>query len=733
MARRIGRSPRDLKLAQGTQAAREELGLSRAAPTPEPQSKSVTVGAGSKAVADILSNESNIRSLRLAASTAPEDQQNSLESLLALQKTRSSSVPELFTAQKIFGSALDTAFNPPATIAATIETAKGPVGKFVARTAIEVGIGQLAAGPVGAATALTRSVGRGVALRAGERIARGVVRAAPNIARVGGGEAIGSLVAETFDPTGGEFDLQAAAERAAVTGLVGGTAELLVPGFSDAFNFLRNGGFQLVDGARPVVDKLMAEGAQVASPGFFSNSRFIQILDNIGSGSFFGGGKLAQAKRGGAEFFDDEVGAFMNAFQTFARGTIEVEKLAKDLILNGADAFRLVAKKKYGVIDELVGGGFNVDLNPLIKQLKTMEAEFGGGGATKILSEIDRIRGFGKVSDLNTVTFQTAADIRSKLLGLSREGNSIFAGEASKFGKRTSPTVTEQMEKAFKFASKEGLITEAPEALIKRWKSANEFWKEGVGTFNTGLMARLAGESPSGLINAARNSPGAMRIMRNTIEGIEGKVLVQGKDVTGKQVWEQVQGQLLLDQATKALGRGEVVADLVDGAKVVRAFKQKRELMEEAFGKEGFENVLNVFEHAALVQGKGQKKGLPGKMWIQLSQGTALAAGLPAAAGVFIGLGGAAGAATVAGFGLIMFGPLAAASKFSKKSFTKWLLQGTDETITAEKRIRAMTQLVVLAREQGFVIANTSQGERARAGQKQWTPGPAFLGGPQQP
>jgi hypothetical protein len=595
------------------------------------------------------------------------------------------------------------------------EAFTSPTGKFITRTIGETAGGVAAAGghPIGAVRPLTRTVGKNVIKRAGERVVRGVQRAAPNMWKVGLGEGVTSLLMEgidpTLDPESGEFDLRAAIERAAITGTTGALFESIVPGVNDGLEFLRKGGFKLVDeAAEPVVEKILEEGA-AAAPGFFANSRILQLMDNIAAGSFFGFGSGKRVKRKGAEIFNKEAEDFIDAYRTAASGSIAVEQLASDLLTGGVDAWKLTGKKMYGVIDELTGGGYKVDLNPIIRELETARSKFGGQGAKQILDDIENMRKHGRVSELNTVSFEDAHEIRSDLLALSRGGgDELVAGKKQALGKRLSPLISAEMDKAFKLVSgKPGLIEEVPGELIKRKHAADAFWKAGSETFNTSLVRQLAADGPTGLINAARKSPGSMRVIRETIESIDTPVrTATGEVLTGEQVWKNVQGQLLFEESNKVLGKtsGTVTEGLIEGQGMVNRLAAQPELFTEAFGKEGYQNLLDFFESAAFAQGKGAQRELPGRLFIQFAQAGALGA-LPAA--VFFGVGDPAEAGVRAAF--VLAAPAWGAAMLANPKFTRFLLRGTDKNISYTKRTRALVQAAAMAQREGFVIADASQ------------------------
>lgn len=622
--------------------------------------------------------------------------------------------------------------DPVKTFEETKAALTSPTGKFITRVVGETAGGVIAAGgsPIGAVRPLTRTAGKGVVKRAGERVVRGIQRAAPNMWKVGLGEGVASLLMEgidpTLDPESGEFSLPLALERAAITGATGALFESLVPGVNDGLEALGRGGYKLVDErARPAVEKLIEKG-YAAAPGFFSKSRTLQLVDNIAAGSFFGGGRGKRVKRKGAEVINEEAEALIDAYRTAAGSRIAMEQLAGDLLTGGVEAWKVTGNKMYGVIDELTGGGYKVDLNPVIKKLKIASGRPSGKGAQKLLDDIENMRKHGNVSDGNTVSFEIANELRSDYLSITRGGeDEIVYGKMQALGARLSPLIGKEMDRAFKTVTgKPGLIEEVPGELIKRKKAADKFWREGSETFNTRLIRQLAADGPTGLIDAATKSPGAMRIIRETIESIDTPVATAtGEVLTGDQVWKNVQGQMLFEESRRALGgaEGTIKEGLIQGQGMVNNLKAKPELFEEAFGKEGYENLIDFFESAAFAQGKGAQKELPGRIFIQFAQASALGA-LPGL--VFFGIGDPKEVAL--GGALILAGPARAAAVLADPKFTKFILKGTDKAISYTKRTRALAQALAMAGREGFVAADTSQNKEEKTPQLRSGPLPAL-------
>jgi hypothetical protein len=295
------------------------------------------------------------------------------------------------------------------------------------------------------------------------------------------------------------------------------------------------------------------------------------------------------------------------------------------------------------------------------------------------------------------------------------------------------------MEDAFQQVSASGLSTGLD--LGKKWRAANKFWKEGAEVFNTSLMTRLAKDDPASVVRAIGSSPGNMRATRDVIEGFKGTIKTSdGIAVSGQEIWTQVQGELLSREASKAvtIGRSAGIKNgLIDGTSMLNQIQKNNQIFEEAFSKEGVANITKVFKRVALAQGEGAAIGLPGGMWIQLTQATAAAAvggGILAIGFAGEGEGGLSRQA-LAGAGLVLLGPAVTSRLFANPNFSKWLIQGTDKTITAQKRIRALIQLTAMATREGMVVANTSEQNQilhSNEAPEPFTPWPAFLEGPQQ-
>jgi hypothetical protein len=588
-----------------------------------------------------------------------------------------------------------------------------------ARLAIEVGAGVYGAGLASAPRAAALAT-RAVA--AAPRVARAAVAAAPGVAKrvavgaaSGISEGMGSLVSELIDPSGNPVK---AAITTGATGFVGEAA--LVPGFAKAYSKLREGGFALKEGARPVVQRLLKRGLP-ASPGFFSDKHWVQILDNVAAGSFAAGGKVKEIREAGARSIGADADNFIRSFKTYSDDVIDVENFAREIIRGDADAFRLTAKKKYGIIDEIVGGGYRVNVGPIEDALKARVKEFGGKSSVQpLLAEMQRLRDIGEIDALGTMSFETAADLRSGFLRLSRSGDELVSGKAAGLGKNIAPIVDRQMQEAIQRMSASGQFP--GDDLLLRWREANAFWKEGTKTYNSRLIKAIAKDDPQALMRAIGDDPRKIRQVRDIVQASKE---VTESGLTGPQVWKEMQGQMLTDAAAKStstIGDAEVLV----GKKMVNLLLKKKEAFIEAFDKSGYDNAVKIFNELALAQGSAAETRLPGGIFIQLKQAQAAGKAIESV-GLIFGYSSGLGPPEMA----ILAGPTVVANIMNSKPFTRWALLGLNPKTPPMQRIRAITQLMALGVKNGaeFIAAGEKETEPTREDAAR-APLPAFLQGP---
>lgn len=570
--------------------------------------------------------------------------------------------------------------------------------KVLQRIALETA-GEIAAlsrfGPpgtvIGATTGFIKAlppVGRALAVSF-PRTAR-AVQSAP-IAALGTG--VGSLIAEIGDPRPGS-----PIGRAVTAGAFGATGEAFVPGFARAGEALRRGGYALNKGAREVVENLVGKG-QAVSPGFFSDNFAIQVMDNVASGSMFGGGRMRRAQLGGTQVMQEAAEDFIKTFRTFASDSTEVQTMTQELLAGRADAWRLVAKKKFGVIDDITDAGARVNVSALNAPISKARRLAGGEEATsEIAKEIARLEEVGSISRDGTMTFEAAADLRSWLLRIGRRSTEVVPGQAKTLGGNLAKSLDRQMEESFK-----GLLPDSglPIAELKRaWREANAFWKTGIEDFNSTLVKTITKAEPRQVALAIRrNTANIRRVKRLLTEGAPG---VKGADdvltesgLTGKQVWNEIQGEILNDMAIKSMGE---VADtpVFMGNKMLRALRTNEEQMTELLGKDGYDNAMKIFRQVQLAQGGAVEKNLPGKVFITFKQAGAVSE----VGGMVMGVGSGASPEAFA----LLAGPATMGRLITSKPFTKWALLGLDPKTPTAKATRAITQMMAMALKEGATV-----------------------------
>jgi len=529
------------------------------------------------------------------------------------------------------------------------------------------------------------------AKQAAKELRRGrVTEAARHAPGIAAGETLGAKVSESFDPSPpGEANI-----RALGTGAVGAAAEFLTVPAAAArlFERLRRGGFGLEPEARQAVVEILQAGGKV-SPGLFSTARWIDIVEEVSSGSLLGGGSVLLARESGADIQQAIARRFVQAFGTVG-GREAVEDLVREAFGRGVDIFRLAGKKMYQEVDRLTQGA-TVDITDLVKGLTVASEEFGNQGARKLLREVRKFVKPGKsatqvgtgifdeagneilkdvaaVAPDNRVSFAVAADIRSKLLSIGRVDGELIAGETARIGKRFSKLVDRAMDKTAR-----GLKGKAHEA----WREASRFWKRGSKVWNSRLIKALSKDEPRALLPALRNNTRNIKKLRGELTEAE---------------FENVKGLMISDIATRASDEsGQIV-----GRRMLKQMQNQQEGLVEMLGFKGYRNMQKLFTRLELTQAKTAAEGVPGRMMIQLKQAGAVSQ----VGGVVIGTTTGIGAFPL----FLVIGPEIAAKVMGKDAFVDWALLGLKPKAPPETILRAFTQMSALAVKEGATLTTSN-------------------------
>lgn len=601
-------------------------------------------------------------------------------------------------------------------------------GKTV-RLATEMGAGV-------AAAALTE--GASVPVTVG-RIGR-LIQAGIRASKVGGAEAAASLASEAVNPS------EEPLKRAAVTGTVGAVTEgLSGPALKLAGKVIK-GGTRLVEGGEEAIRRTLKAGG-LPTPGPFTTNRALDIIENVSRSSFLGGGSLSRQIEGNVGVVTKAAQDFAEAFGTGASREA-IEDLTKQTLRNAGDAFRAEARRIYASVDLLNGNAKVVDMSSILKEAEDLAKR--GLKDPKLQKVVKELRSRIKPAEFvesgvidakgkaimreipaeTKITFADAADLRSDLLRIGRQGEELVAEKAQGAGKRLGSLLDQEMNKAAKSISKEAL---------DEWRAAGKFWKSGKETFNSALIKNLTKSNPQSVFKAAvkNQSPREIRRVRNIIEAEEKRIQTQAsaiKDPVKRQafldenlpqadLWGEIQGEWLRD----LFDRSSMVTEggQLSGSKILGNLKRMGDAaLREMFSAEQIASLRGWARTLEINQG-GVGKEIPGRVWIQLTQAGALGA-------VLLGIG-RPNVGTVG----ILAGPAVAARLLRNKTFVEWATIGTKASISNNQRAmtRAVAQMVAIAVREGANLVDYNAitrepGKYAKAGMRTPVTSFATFGGP---
>jgi hypothetical protein len=519
--------------------------------------------------------------------------------------------------------------------------------KLAGRMALEIGLGVGASYLTGGAAA---------PLAAGRIAALGT-----RMLATGAGEATGSLLSETFDPS--EKPIQ----RAGVAFGTGVAGE----GFGSTAARLWRGGTALEAGGREAIEQIERQGGSLA-PGLVSTSRAVDIPQNIAESSLFGGGILQRMKERGVDLATEAVDEFVKKFRSLSRKE-EMEDLVRETLIERSDAFRATGKALYRDLDKAIAETskpVHVDLSKFVSDLEQQAQEFGNQGARRVLTEWRRFAKANGIEDPSTVSFADAQDIRSALLGIGRQGQDLIASGAQITGKRLSPVVDRAMARAAEAAGPE---------ILPLFRRANAFWKQGAKRYNSRLMKSLTKEDPRAVFSAVGKNPKAIRELRNTINDPD--------------TWREVQGQFLVDLADRSSNE----AGVLSGKRLLANLKRfGEEGTREMFPQSEIDRLRGLSRTLQLAEGETGRR-LPGGIFIQLQQ----AGAVTALGGFLIG----APSAVVGPAAAIVIAPAVMAKILSSPAVSHYLTVGLRSKPGSQQAIRAFGQIVAWMSREGIKAA----------------------------
>lgn len=430
--------------------------------------------------------------------------------------------------------------------------------------------------------------------------------------------------------------------------------------------------------AAPLAAKIspLARPAQEAVPGLrltpaqATQSRAIDILENVAEASLLGGGRIQGFKgqqqtliKTTAEHLAESLGQRATA--------AEVGQVFQGAVQKSREAFHAVAGSLYREVDRLIpsvsapsGLPANaVDLRALKADASAMLTRRGA-----IPKSLSSETGMQILTDLSTLpdqtTFANAQLMRSQLLkgARSKDLADIETGLARKF----AGVLDEAMEGAARTLS-----GEAGDA----WRTANAFYKSGVEQFNNKFVQSLLKKAPEKVAESIFQRGGVTLIR-------------QARGAVDEATWREVQGAFLRRTIQDAT---EPVTGMLGGRALEQRLFSKTgvgtEVLDTALGNETRRKLQGLVDALRITQDRPSEG--TGRIFIQLKQ--AGAATDVAGAAITFGVGFPKTAA------MIMLGPAALSRVFTNPTAIQWLTTGLTLGPGTEAGARALSQLSAFA------------------------------------
>jgi len=430
------------------------------------------------------------------------------------------------------------------------------------------------------------------------------------------------------------------------------------------------------------IDKEIQQG--LITPGIGSENRFIDILETVSEKSLGGGGRITKARKGAETGLTNELKGFVDNFSD-STTRVNAGQLALEAIQNSVDLFRVNAKKRYdklaeaATVERIVDGRkVRVPVSVDVTESKKL--------AEKLLEETKPTRRLAPgardvlltVRELdNTVSFSTANNVRSELLGVSRSFTDAIKGKSAFNAGRMVKSITNDIDKT---------VDAVPTNLRKLYDEAQSFYKQNVEKYNKKIIRNLTEKDPESVYQALvkPNRPTTIKTLTSILKETKDKEIRQ-------ELIDSIKGTMIGD----IVGNSERLKRKIDANSVRKEFlKYGDEVLNEIFEPRELRRLNNLLEGLSVAQATKAGEGIPGPIFIQLAQAGA-------AIGLFSG-----GFTTEAG--VILLGPVAIARMFTNPKIVNLLRKGfalnpgSKEAYTnASQIIGAMISNNIISQDEG--------------------------------
>ena len=365
------------------------------------------------------------------------------------------------------------------------------------------------------------------------------------------------------------------------------------------------------------IDKEIREGQ--ITPGIGSENRAIDIIENISEKALFAGGKIVKARKGAETGLTNELKGFIDNFSDVTTRE-DAGGLALEAIQNSLDFFRVNAKKRYDklseaarvpVLDDL-GRTVVVKKGEVLTRPISVDVTKSKRLANELLKETAPTKRIAPgardvlltVKELDdTVSFSVANNVRSELLGVSRSFTDMVKGKAAFNAGKMVKSITNDIDDT---------IDSIPTNLRQLYDEAQTFYKQGVEKYNNKVIRNLTEKAPEEVYQAL------IKPNRPTTVANFMKILKETKD---KEIREELIDSIKGTMIGDIVNKSELNRRKIDAAFVRKEFgKYGPGVLNQIFSPRELRRLDNLLEGLTVAQTKKVGEGIPGAIFIQLTQ-----------------------------------------------------------------------------------------------------------------
>jgi len=342
------------------------------------------------------------------------------------------------------------------------------------------------------------------------------------------------------------------------------------------------------------------------TPGLQTNNRFIDIAENVTEKSLFGGGKLIQARKGAEtltnKFLDDYIANYGDITRS------DYGELLQRAITGNVDEWKIAAKGAYQALDDklrVVSGGARVNITDIKKSAQKLLDE--AKPTAKL--QPDALKIPKTILEQNDfVPFSTANAIRSQFLGVTRSTNELISGQSQRYAAILAKEITETLDDV----GKSNLSPSVREAYTK----AQKIWRDGSEVFNTKLINKLIKEDPEQVFKTLIKPERA-----STVKKVFKAINKTKDEAVKKDLKDSLKGAFLFDLKSESIKR----YDTLRGDYLLKNLnKYGDSVLNELFTPTELASVRGLLKSLKVAQQKTVGEGVPGGVFIQLTQAGAL-------------------------------------------------------------------------------------------------------------